>query len=59
MAQGLLDLATVRALAEVQVFETVFEVFSWREGEYEFRNQGLVNGQTGFGFWEKECFLKA
>ena len=36
VAQGLLELVTVRSLAEVQVFETVFEVFSWREGGTNF-----------------------
>ena len=58
VAQGLLELATVRSLAEVQVFETVFEVFSWREGEYEFRNQGLVNGQTGLRLLGEEVLLE-
>ena len=58
VAQGLLELVTVRSLAEVQVFETVFEVFSWREGEYEFRNEGLVNGQTGLRLLGEEVLLE-
>ena len=58
VAQGLVDLSVVRALAEVQIFETVFEIFSWREGDYEFRNQGLVNGQTGVRLLGEEVLLE-
>lgn len=58
VAQGLVDLSVVRSLAEVQVFETVFDAFSWREGEYEFRNQGLINGQTGLRLLGEEVLLE-
>ncbi len=58
VSQGLLDLATIRALAEVQVFETVFDAFAWKDGEYEFRSQGLIAGPTGLRLLGEEVLLE-
>ena len=59
VAQGLLELVTVRSLAEVQVFETVFEVFSLGvKVSTNFGMKALSMDRLVCGCWVKKFYLK-